>query len=220
MRMSAFSLALIFLAVPCKPQDTAQPTAYELKGFTLGVSTLDDFKNKFHHCADVCKSKTPKFAPLCSDDYPNSGQTPDHANSAEAWTKAGLVFCQPYFPFESFQGELFTIADIRTKSYFYFFQSRLYGISAAFVNHGSEFRAMLEAFTGKYGQPTSQEMRDYQNSFGAKFTGRIITWDNGVSRIVLTEFGADRDTSAVEFVHPSLKRAAEAAAPKHSSKDL
>jgi hypothetical protein len=63
-------------------------------------------------------------------------------------------------------------------------------------------------------------MRDYQNSFGAKFTGRIITWDNGVSRIVLTEFGADRDTSAVEFVHPSLKRAAEAAAPKHSSKDL
>jgi hypothetical protein len=36
----------------------------------------------------------------------------------------------------------------------------------------------------------------------------------------MSEIGADRDTSAVEFTHAQLKKKAEAAEPKKTSKDL
>jgi hypothetical protein len=206
-------------------QDISQSAPYELKGFTVGVSTLAGFKAKFHHCADVCadkeqkRSKMPaRFAPFCSDDYPDVIRPP--LTNAD-WTKAGLVFCQPYYFFEQARGQSFTIADIETTAYFDFFQSRLYRISAAFVNYGgTNFKSMIEAFTTKYGTPTSQENREYQNAFGAKFTGRIVTWDNSTSTIVISEIGADKDTSAVEFSHTQLKKEADSAAPKKSSKDL
>jgi hypothetical protein len=131
------------------------------------------------------------------------------------------VFCQPYFFFEQSRGQSFTIADIQTSAYFDFFQGRLYRISAAFLNYGgSNLRSMLEAFTSKYGPPTSQEQHEYQNGFGAKFSGLIVVWENSTSRIVISEIGADKDTSAIEFTHKQLRKEAEAAAPKKSSKDL
>jgi hypothetical protein len=206
-------------------QDTPQNTPYELKGFTVGVSTLTEFKAKFHHCADVCTDKEQKkykvaarFAPSCSDDNPDGVRPP--ATNAD-WTKDGFVFCQPYLFFEQSRGQSFTVAEIETTAYFDFFQGRLYHISAAFLNNGgSNFKSMLEPFTGKYGAPTSQENHEYQNAFGAKFTGLIVVWDNSASRIVMSEIGADRDTSAVEFTHAQLKKKAEAAEPKKTSKDL
>jgi len=220
-------VATIILIATVWPLAFGESAPYELKGITLGVSTLAEFKTKFHHCADNCSEKLEKkyyhskFAPFCSDENPYSQQTPDRAQDAEPWTKAGLVFCQPYYPFEGFQGKYFTIADINTTACFEFFQEKVYRISAAFLNAGgTNFKAMLEALTSKYGPATSQETREYQNSFGAKISGRVITWDNGVSKIVLTEFGADKDTSAVEFTHTALQSEAEKAAPKHSSKDL
>jgi hypothetical protein len=51
----------------------AQDKPYSLKGFTVGESTLQDFKAQFRHCADNCSDKAvkkygvpPKFAPFCS----------------------------------------------------------------------------------------------------------------------------------------------------------
>jgi len=35
---------------------------------------------------------------------------------------------------------------------------------------------------------------------GAKFTGEVLTWDNGVSAIRLAEYGGALDTSTVIFV--------------------
>jgi hypothetical protein len=153
-----------------------QTSPYELKGFTLGVSTLAEFKSQFYRCADVCNEKeqkkykvAAKFAPFSSDDHPETIRPP--ATNAD-WTKAGLVFCQPYYFFEQSRGQSFTIADIQTSAYFDFFQGRLYRISAAFLNYGgSNFRSMLEAFASKYGPPTSQEQHEYQNGFGATFSG-------------------------------------------------
>ena len=219
---------LLFLAtcLAQSTQNTSQSTSpYELKGFSVGVSTLAEFKTKFYHCADVCtdkqqkKSKMPaRFAPFCSDDNPDGIRPP--ATNAD-WTKAGFVSCQPYYFFEQSRGQSFTIADIETTAYFEFFQGRLYHISAVFLNYGgSNFKSMVEAFSAKYGPPTSQENHEYQNAFGAKFAGLIIVWDNSVSRIVMSEIGADKDTSAVEFTHEQLKKEADAAVPKKTSKDL
>jgi hypothetical protein len=168
--------SLIFVAVLAFAASAfAQDKPYSLKGFTVGESILQDFRTQFRHCADNCSDKAvkkygaPRFAPFCSDDHPEARLTPGREDTSNAYTRAGLVYCQPYFPFEEQRGPLFTIADIPATTQFDFYQDRLYRISATF--HASRFTAMQEALTGKYGTPSSITAVDYQNTFGAKFTG-------------------------------------------------
>ena len=214
---------LLGVGIALAQSETRTATApYSLKGFKLGESSLADFKAQFRHCADSCDAKskyTPKFAPFCSDDFPESRQTPDHADSALPWTKSGLVFCQPYFPFE--RDKHFTIADVDTTAYFDFFNGKLYRISAAFLNYGgTNFASMRDAFISKFGPATKDDVVEYNNAFGVKFSGHVLTWDNGVSTIVLTEINQSKDTSAVVFSHKAILNAAGEAAPKKTTHDL
>jgi hypothetical protein len=222
MRRSIVFLAVLALA----PSTFAQDKPYSLKGFTVGESTLPDFKTQFHHSADSCDAKAakihvPRFAPFCSDTergaaVDDQGQ---YIKDVPAHTQAGLVYCQPYFPFEEQRGPLFTIADIPATTQFDFFQDKLYRIAATF--YAVRFTAMLEASTGKYGTPASVTVVDYQNAFGAKFTGNVVVWDNSVSTITLRQYGSDsRDYSGLVVEHKALAAQAAAARPKQSSKDL
>jgi len=202
----------------------AQDKPYSLKGFSVGESTLQDFKTQFHHCADTCDEKSQKklrvpakFAPFCSDDYPEARLTPGREDASNAYTQAGLVYCQPYFPFEAQRGVQFTVADIPTTSQFDFLQGTLYRITATF--YASSFTAMQEALTGKYGAP-SVTSAEYQNAYGAKFTGNIATWDNNVSTITLRQYGGTVEYSTLVMEHKALAARAETARPKHSTKDL
>lgn len=208
---------LLHFAVLAQAQNSLAP--YSLKGFTVGESTLADFKSQFHRCADSCDSKKkvpPKFAPFCSDDFPEGRLTPGMGDSSRNYTEAGLVYCQPYFPFE---GPRFTVAEIPTTAQFDFYQAKLYRISATF--YASRFSAMQEALTGKYGTASSATAVEYQNRFGAKVTGSVVVWDNGVSAITLRQYGSgSTDYSTLVMEHKSLAAQAEAAKPKHTSKDL
>src|SRR5262249_44510935 len=47
-------------------------------------------------------------APFCSDDFPTV--TAEMGKDATPWTRAELVSCQPYFPFEALRGEHYAIA--------------------------------------------------------------------------------------------------------------
>jgi hypothetical protein len=203
----------------------AQDKAYSLKGFTVGSSTLQDFKSEFHHCADVCDEKSvkkygpSKFAPFCSDDYPNARLTPGKEATSDAYTHAGLVYCQPYFPFEAQRGVHYTIADIPVVTEFDFYQDKLYQISAMF--DAQRFSTMQEALTGKYGPPSSVTPVEYQNGFGAKFTGSVLSWDNGVSTIILRQYGSGSvEYSGLVIQHKALAAQAATAVPKKSSNDL
>lgn len=215
---------LVFTVLAFAALALAQDKPYSLKGFVVGGSTLQEFKAQFHHCADTCDEKSQKkfgvsakFAPFCSDDYPEARLTPGREDNSSAYTQAGLVYCQPYFPFEAQRGVQFTIADIPTTSQFEFFQGKLYRISATF--YASSFTAMQEALTGKYGAPSVTTV-EYQNAFGAKFTGSVATWDNSVSTMTLRQYGGTVEYSALLIEHKALAAQAEAAKPKHSSKDL
>jgi hypothetical protein len=221
MKCSFVLLATLTLAVFASAQD--KPLS--LKGFTVGESTLQDFKIQFHHCADNCTDKATKkyggskFAPFCSDDYPESRLTPGNEESSGAYTKVGLVYCRPYFPFEEMQGTHYTIADIPTTTQFDFYQDKLCRISATF--YAARFSAMQEALTGKYGTPSSVTAAEYQNSLGAKFTGSIVTWDNGVSTLTLRQYGGGSlEYSGLVMEHKDLAGKAEKARPKQLSKDL
>jgi len=204
----------------------AQDKPYSLKGFTVGESTLQDFKAQFRHCADNCSDKAvkkygvpPKFAPFCSDDYPEARLTPGREDTSSAYTQAGLVYCQPYFPFEEQRGLQFTIADIPATTQFDFYQDKMYRVSATF--YASRFTAMQEALTGKYGTPSSITAVEYQNAFGAKFTGSVVTWDNNVSTITLRQYGGSSvEYSGLVVEHKALAAQAATAKPKQSSKDL
>jgi len=215
---------LVFVVLMCAAFALAQGKPYSLKGFTLGESTLQDFKTQFHHCADTCEEKSQKkfgvpakFAPFCSDDYPEAGLTPGTEDTSSAYARAGLVYCQPYFPFEAQRGLQFTIADIATTSQFDFYEGKLYRISATF--YAAQFTAMQEALTGKYGTPSMTAV-EYQDAFGAKFTGSVATWDNSVSMITLRQYGGSVEYSTLVVEHKALAAQAEEAKPKHSSKDL
>ncbi len=220
-RFFVFLALLAFAASAC-----AQDKAFSVKGFTVGESTLQDFKAQFHHCADICDEKSQKkfgvpakFAPFCSDDYPESRLTPGREGTSSAYTQAGLVYCQPYFPFEEQRGAQFTIADIPATTQFDFYQGKLYRISATF--YISRFNAMQEALAGKYGPPSATTAVDYQNAFGAKFTGSVVIWDNSVSTIALRQYGSGSvEYSGLTIEHKALAAQAATAKPKQSSKDL
>jgi hypothetical protein len=216
---------LVFAVLAFAASAFAQDKPYSLKGFTVGESALQDFKAQFHHCADTCDEKAqkkfgvaPKFAPFCSDDYPEARLTPGREDTSSAYTQAGLVYCQPYFPFEAQRGVQFTIADIPATTQFDFYQGKLYQISATF--YSSRFTAMQEALTGKYGTPSSVTAVDYQNAFGAKFTGNVVTWENRVSTISLRQCSGSVEYSGLVLEHKALAAQAATAKPKQSSKDL
>jgi hypothetical protein len=215
--MRSFFVALILLG-SALAQDP-----YGVKGFVVGKTTLLEFRNEFQHCADNCTPKQQKkygsaiMAPFCSDT--DSGAALSIPSSdRELHLKAGLVYCQPYFPFESFKGTKWTIADVPVTAYFDFYQGVLYRLSAAFPSAG--FSLMRSAFAEKYGSPTNVGMQEYQNAYGAKSQGAVVVWDNGVSRIELTQVSSSNDISAVVFTHSQLAAAAAKAAPKHTSNDL
>jgi hypothetical protein len=80
--------SLIFVAVLAFAASAfAQDKPYSLKGFTVGESTLQDFRTQFRHCADNCsdkavkKSSAPRFAPFCSDDHPEARLTPTRTHA-------------------------------------------------------------------------------------------------------------------------------------------
>jgi hypothetical protein len=60
-----------------------------------------------------------------------------------------------------------------------------------------------------YGKPKAVETREYQNGFGAKFTGNVCVWDNGVSQIVLEQRFGDLKTSNLILLHSELYKLVE-----------
>ena len=110
-------------------------------------------------------------------------------------------------------------AFIPTTTQFDFYQGKLYRISATF--DASRFNAMQEAFTGKYGRPSSATVVDYQNAFGAAFTGSVVSWDNNASTITLRQYGGGTvENSGLEIQHKAIAAQASADKPQQPSKDL
>jgi hypothetical protein len=128
------------------------------------------------------------------------------------------VFCQPYFPFEASKGLTYTIADVPTGARFSFFQGKLYAIDASFA--ADQFSRIKDALKAKYGPPTSEEKKEYQNGFGATYSGGVVVWDNPVSSITLVERCTNLNSSCVMLQHKALGKAVEAAKPTGTSTDI
>jgi hypothetical protein len=175
---------------------------FELKADRLGM-TLDMFKSKYYR---VVKDDN-RCAPMCSDDNPS------HDNPLLLYTadlaRAGIVHARTTFPFEAYgsEGNIPTIAGVPTELFLYHFvNGKLYKITVLFSHNN--FGKVLDALKAKYGEPKGKTSRTYQNSYGAKFTGEVILWENATSAMLLHERADRLDSSQLTLVHQELAKIA------------
>lgn len=183
------------LAVPDRStmkDDSATP--YDLKGDFLGM-TLELFKENHARV-----SSEGALIPSCV----GQGQS-------------GIVECDLWSRLEKrtiwdVMGDfrLDTIANARAETDYMFFDGQLYFIYSLFSQE--DFDDVKQAFLDKFGEPhdSKVKVKEYQNGFGARFTGESLEWSYGVSFIRLEERGLRLDTSTVAFMHYALLERAEA----------
>jgi hypothetical protein len=192
-----------------QPEEKRREEPYELKGDRLGMS-LQDFKTKYRHKLQG----DPREAPFTSDQREAAAREskPLSTLGEEPWhPKANVVNARITFPFEDYMANNHTptLAGVKTDLHFYrFVDDRLYRIEYVFPQSG--FSEVQEAMVATYGKPRDITTKEYQNSFGAKFTGKVCTWDNAVSGIILMERSVDLKTSLLMFVHHELDKVVEA----------
>jgi len=82
------------------------------------------------------------------------------------------------------------------------------------ISH-SDYDTLRDGLIAKFGEPSVRSKADYQNRMGAHFSGDTLLWDNGVSTVMVDEFGGNLDTTVLNFamddyLKEQLKRRDEA----------
>lgn len=182
----------------------ADERPYEIKGDRLGMP-LSYFKVK--HRRSVMGDT--KLAPFCSDANPDF-ENPFLLYKPEM-AKAGIVCGTTHFPFEENQNppSFPTIGGVKADFFVYqFVDNRLYEILIT-IDH-KNYGKVISGVKEKYGEPSTSRTETYQNGFGAKFDGEILTWANSVSDITVLERAAKLDTSLLQFRHRKFEELASA----------
>jgi hypothetical protein len=176
-----------------KPAEAApdEAKAYSLKEFKLGMS-LDDFTK----LGPPVGADRVLVKGVCSCD---ANQTLEVASPEDAkaktvvcgfWSKAGdVVAAEPY---------RMTVASIQTSPDFRFIEDggiyRLMEISISF--YSSNFKDMENALTAKYGNPAAVRKAKITTESGNIYSATNLIWDNGVSRIRLSDVDGNNTSRA------------------------
>ena len=171
---------------------------YELKGDQLGMS-LADFKQKYARFTVDGRQDLP----ICSDQGWGVGKSELHS---ESWhRRAGIVHARVDHPSDDNSP---TVAGVKTDLLLYqFVDGKLFRIWAYFAT--DLFHVVSDAIVQKFGPPTSETKQP-----------RELTWENVVSRIVLTRGAVHpRTPSTLQFIHKQLVEAAESRMP-HGAGDI
>lgn len=174
--------------------------AYALKEFKLGMS-LDDFtKVGAPAGADPAKVKA-----VCSCEASQDVESVnDEDRTAKVvqcgfWNKEGDKLAGgPY---------RMTVGGLQCSPDFRFIEDggiyRLYEISVAL--YSSNFKDMQAALINKYGQPTSQKVVKMRTESGNIYPATNLIWDNGVSRIRLSNVdGTNIGRARLRYLHQRL----------------
>ncbi|MDP7597656.1 MAG: hypothetical protein QGI68_19120, partial [Pseudomonadales bacterium] len=126
--------------------------------------------------------------------------------------------CRLAFPFERNRGpNRTTVAGVETELLVYhFIDDKLYRISAFFEQDG--YSDVKRALSAKYGNPSSTNVHEYQNAYGATFSGESLSWHRGVSSIDFIERYSKY--SALFFKHAELDSEAALRRPPADISDL
>jgi hypothetical protein len=180
-------------------RSNATQLTYGLKEYRLGMS-LDEFARMTPPGGDITKVKG-----ICSCD---PGQTVEPVSEEDK--KAKVVQCGFWelAADGSVKGPYsMTVANIQCEPDFRFVENdgayRLYEISIAFYN--SNFETIKKALIEKYGEPSGQEVEKLKTDMGNNYPLTNLIWDNGVSKIRLTNAeGTNTGRAKLRYIHRVL----------------
>jgi hypothetical protein len=177
--------------------------AFSLKEFKLGMS-LDDFSKM----AGPIGAEPGKVKAVCSCE---ANQNVENLNAEDQaakiiqcgfWNKVG----------DKLEGGPYrmTVAGIQCSPDFRFIEDngvyRLFEISIAF--YSSNFKDMQAALTQKYGPPASEKSLKMTTEMGNIHKATNLIWDNGISRIRLTNVdGNNIGRARMRYIHYRLAAA-------------
>jgi hypothetical protein len=178
---------------PAEQMPAPPASAYELKGDKMGASMAEYLSR---HPAD-CVART--AAPPVVHHSAFSGNV--LTNTSQQHPSDIKFACTNL-------GGLTLATEPMTWEQVDFSQQRLYRIAYYFQEE--RFAVIQDAFTLKFGTPTSSQSANVQNKFGAQFTRTTLVWKNGISTIVLSELaGDDLTLSQVEMTLDDIYAAVE-----------
>ncbi len=174
---------------PVPPPPPEPPKPFALKDDSLGMM-LSEFRAKYYR--PLAPGLASKYAPI---EVPRDG---------------GWTYCTQDAPYEWYNRlrPYPTVAGISVEPQFWFFpdgtsgEPRLTRIVIPIKQ--SDYLDLFIALKTKYNDPSSSSEDVLQNRLGASFTSRKHTWDNGVSRITLTERYGSIDKGMLEYQHNAL----------------
>ncbi len=161
---------------------SAQETAYTFKGNSLGM-TLEDFKKQNFHgyvfydkkgnlTKEGKKGAIQVASPVCTDSAAFAEDPGERVNLVP-----DEVVCPEDRP--QFAGQRFVQVRYR------FYRGYLFQIESQFGSSG--YPQVKAAFIEKYGPLSEMRSMDYQNGFGASWTGEVSIWRQRNQTIVVTE---------------------------------
>jgi hypothetical protein len=185
--------------------DSSVPTntAFSFKGNKLGM-TLEQFRSNPANVASIWintgdpkkrldKKKSQQVnTPLCSNQYAQIEDFPVVAS--------GEIICITGTPPHDVVERNFQITKqggINTQSltvaghdpehvWYRFYREHLYAIEIGKFSP-FEFADLLQAFEQKLGQPNRTSNEEYQNGFGAHWSGEVVIWQKGTQIVSLKE---------------------------------
>jgi hypothetical protein len=193
-------------SAPQPSPSVSQP--FGLKGDVLG-ETIEEFRARNERVitlgtlgqerakVDPDLPRTKKL-PQCTNSIAVGNLSWDVRELTDEEKRAGVIRCIAALSLDDdpdFEDNP-TIANVRAyRTVYYFFHQRLYMIKSTLP--ASEYPVLRSAFIDKYGTP-SVSAAEYQNSFGAKFSGEKLLWENSVSGMSLGQRDGDRDDPLTE----------------------
>lgn len=113
------------------------------------------------------------------------------------------------FDANSFGGAVVSSGEIFVKD------GRIYRITLNFDQSWSS--GLIEAISAKYGKEKTKDFTEFQNGYGAKFTGVMMEWESGDSILTLTGIGGKETSIKISTVEDKRKSLERAKAEKEKS---
>ena len=175
--------------------------AYGLKEYRLGMS-LDDFTKLAPPGLEPTKLKV-----VCSCDAGQTVEVVNDADKAANIIQCGLWQKGPGATDMVTDPQPITVAGIKCNPDFKFIQDdgvyKLFEISIPF--YSSNFADMKSALVAKYGEPASQKVEKMRTEMGNIFPLTNLIWDNGVSKIRLSNAdGNNLGRAKLRYLHRVL----------------
>ena len=171
---------ILAVSVTLSAQIVIKPARIDFKGDRLGMS-LSEFKAKH------------PLSGKCTDDAAKRAAAPDMFEDLTEQIAHGLINCiapATVVNREAPEGALYKFLD-----------GKLYAIFVTFPHDA--FNEAVATAQDKYGVQTATDTEQYQNYFGAQFSGRSAVWIQRGDIVFLKEYTEDLKTSAMAMLDPT-----------------